>query len=67
MSVPVVSSIILDPYSIEKSPEVTSLAMVIFAADIRATLQIGYWTDSACGSRAPQVTVSVRIIASGQY
>ena len=26
-----VSSITLDPYSIEKSPEVTSLAMVIFA------------------------------------
>ena len=47
--------------------------MVIFAtpgcptSDIVIELQIGYWTDSACGSRAPQVTVSVRIIASGQY
>ena len=57
-----VSSITLDPYSIEKSPEVTSLAMVIFATpgcpiSSYFTLQIGeldrfgLWEPRAAGHR----------------
>ena len=59
-----VSSITLDPYSIEKSPEVTSLAMVIFATP--GCPISSYFTNWLLDRFGEQGTHVVRVHTVGQ-